>query len=81
MIARHPSALWRDTPSSLLVLSAGDEVVRLVGPGRQLWLALEEPRTLTELAAAVGGRRGALAEAEAFVAGLQALGLVVEAPG
>ena len=77
MIARHPSALWRDTPSSLLVLTADDEVARLVGPGRRLWLALDEPRSLDELAALVDPA-GELDAMTSFVADLRALGLVVD---
>jgi len=77
VIERHPSARWRDTPSSLLILGPDDDVVRLVGPGRQLWLALDAPTTLEAMTVEAGGDAEAVAE---FVTELRALGLVVDVP-
>ena len=77
MIARQPSALWRDTPSSLLVLTPGDDVVRLVGPGRLVWLALENPTTIADLSVALGDPDAVAT----FVAELRAFDLVVDAAG
>ena len=88
MIARHHAALWRDTPSSLLVLAPGDDVVRLEGAGRELWLALDEPSTLPTLAVQLARRSRGAADPSApdihgvarFVTELRALGLVVAVP-
>ncbi|HEY5154880.1 MAG TPA: hypothetical protein VIJ47_09110 [Acidimicrobiales bacterium] len=91
VIARPPAALWRDTPSSLLVLAPGDDVVRLAGAGRELWLALDEPSTLPALAVEVARRSSGTAApaapaapdvhgVERFVTELRALGLVVDVP-
>ncbi len=74
------------------MLTPADEVARLVGPGREVWLALDQPCTLADLSAAVSRRLGRPVDGpdggEAagggvarFVAELRALDLVVDAPG
>jgi len=61
----------------LLILGPDDDVVRLVGPGRDLWLALDAPSRLEQVTAEMGGDVDAVAS---FVTELRALGLVVDVP-
>src|SRR5262249_6970749 len=49
----RPDARWRDTPTGVLILGDGDEIVCLEGAGRLVWLVLDEPATVAELAAAL----------------------------
>jgi hypothetical protein len=49
LVRRRPDALWRDTPSGVLVLGEGDDVICIEGAGRLLWLVLERPATMAEL--------------------------------
>ena len=37
-VRRRDDVLWRDLPSSLLLLTTHDTVIRLTGAGRLLWL-------------------------------------------
>jgi len=48
-VRRRDDVVWRDLPSSLLLLTPDDTVIRLTGAGRLLWLVLDEPATVTEL--------------------------------
>ena len=41
VVTRRPDALWRDTPSGVLVLGDGDDLICIEGAGRLLWLVLE----------------------------------------
>jgi hypothetical protein len=50
-VRRRPGVVWRDLPTSLMILEPDDTVIRLVGPGRLLWLLLDEPASMTELEA------------------------------
>ena len=50
LIRRVRGALWRGRPGAVLVLRPDDSVIRLTGPGSVLWLMLEEPATVAELA-------------------------------
>jgi len=86
-VRRAPGALWRDLPESVLVLQVDDSVVRLTGPGRALWLVLEEPATVEQLeqafvdsdrSAMVAGVRGYLGELEQL--GLVTLGRPADQP-
>ncbi len=49
VVRRRPDALWRDTPSGVLVLGEGDDLICIEGAGRLLWLVLERPATMAEL--------------------------------
>ncbi len=48
-VRRRPDALWRDTPSGVLVLGEDDDLICIEGAGRLLWLVLEQPATMAEL--------------------------------
>lgn len=48
-VSRRPGVVWRDLPTSLMILEPDDTVIRLVGAGRLLWLLLDEPTSLTDL--------------------------------
>jgi hypothetical protein len=49
LVRRRPDALWRDTPSGVLVLGDGDDLICVEGAGRLLWLVLEQPATMAEI--------------------------------
>ena len=49
VVTRRPDALWRDTPSGVLVLGDDDELICIEGAGRLLWLVLDRPATMAEL--------------------------------
>ena len=49
VVTRRPDALWRDTPSGVLVLGDDDDLICIEGAGRLLWLVLERPTTMAEL--------------------------------
>ena len=49
VVRRRTDALWRDTPTAVLVLGEGDDLICIEGAGRLLWLMLAEPVTMAEL--------------------------------
>lgn len=49
VVRRRPDALWRDTPSGVLVLGEGDDLICIEGAGRVLWLVLDQPTTMADL--------------------------------
>lgn len=53
VVRRRVDALWRDTPTGVLILGEGDEIVCLEGAGRLVWLVLDEPTAVADLAAAL----------------------------
>jgi len=77
VVSRRSDALWRDTPSGVLVLGDDDEIICIEGAGRLLWLVLEQPTTMAELSAFFADATNDLSVGlERGVADLAALGLV-----
>jgi len=77
-VRRAPGALWRELPESVLVLRADDSVVRLTGPGRALWLVLDQPATVEQLEQAFvdSDRSAMVAGVRGYLTDLEHLGLV-----
>jgi hypothetical protein len=76
---RAPSALWRDTLDSTVVLADDVEPVRLRGTARPLWHALAEGGTATALATRVAGTADSdvVADLEQALEALEDAGAVV----
>ncbi len=81
-LVRSPAVLWRGFPGHLVVATVDDELRRASGPAFEIWVELEQPIAVGELADILSHRHGVareqiLSDITPFLSEMVASGYVV----